>query len=171
VGYFRRRISRHRCAAHVAAAVARQAGADLSFWVEATLVPPARSAARATYLRFAVNSIHSVSREQLGVFQAAYGLRDSGRLARRDLVRLREVMQWFCRNLKGPDVDGRAIFWFRFDAQECIEQIWEMIRLLKRYDYTVWMMRSEPPGRTVYSDAYQIAAVPWASRRWRRRAV
>ena len=169
MGYFRRPIRRQRCASQVAEAVARQSGADLAGWFEAPPGPPPVD--RTTYLRFAVGRINSNSRQQLGVFQAAYQLRDScghgsdvGRM-------LRPLFDWFNANLHAPDVTPRAIYWFKSDVTPCVSRIWEMIHILASHDTVVWMMRCEYPGRIVYRDDFQVAAVPHRDRRWRRRPV
>ena len=170
MGYFRRPIRRRRCASQVAAAVARQGRAGAAGWVEVPSNPP-RLAGRTVYLRFAVGRIDDASREQLGVFQAAYELRDAcGR--RSDVGRmLRPLLRWFCENLHGPDVTPAAIFWFKSDAAPCVSRIWEIVHVLEAHDAVVWMMRSDAPGQIVYEDDFQVAAVPHRRRRWRLRPV
>jgi hypothetical protein len=46
-----------------------------------------------------------------------------------------------------------------------------MIHVLKANDLPVWMMQCRYPGRVVYHDAFQVAAVPGAARKWRRKSV
>jgi hypothetical protein len=170
VGYFRRRISRQRCASQVARAVARQSRAGLVGWIEAPAEPP-RATRRTTYLRFAVGHIHEDSHQQLGVFQAAYQLRNGGGCGSDAGAMLNPLLRWFGENLHAPEVTCRAIFWFKSDAAPCIGRIWEMIHVLTSHDHGVWMMRSDAPGRIVYEDDFQVAAVPYRDRRWRRRRV
>jgi hypothetical protein len=169
MGYFQPRISRQRCAAQVAAAVARQARADLSAWRPAPRDPPA---ARSTvYLRFAVGRKHPASRQALGVFQAAYEVRR--RHARRSKIgrAFDAPLRWFGENLHAPEVSERAVFWFKSDAAECLRHIWEIIHTLRAHDEVVWMMRCHHPGMICFEDAFQVAAVPDEPRRWRRRPV
>jgi hypothetical protein len=149
MGYFRRPIRRRRCASQVAAAVARQTRAGAPAWVEVPSNPP-RAAGRTVYLRFAVGQTDDVSREQLGVFQAAYELRDAcGRES--DVGRmLQPLFGWFCKNLHGPNVTPAAIFWFKSDAAQCVSRIWGIVHVLEAYGAVVWMMRSEAPGEIVY---------------------
>ena len=170
MGYFRRPIRRLRCANEVAEAVARQSRADLARWLMAPADPP-RPSDRTTYLRFAVGRVHEISRQQLGVFQAAYQLRnasghgsDVGRM-------LRPLFGWFGDNLRAPKVTSRAVFWFKADAAPCIRRIWQMIHVLTSHDNVVWMMRCEEPGQIVYEDDFQVAAVPHRDRKWRRQPV
>lgn len=124
------------------------------------------------FLRFAVGRVDPDSHHPLGVFQAAYDLRNEhGRNSKVDRT-LRPALNWFCENLTSPnDVADRAIFWFKSDAGECVGRIWEIIRVLASHDLFVWMMRSKAPGRVVYEDAFQVAAVPHRTRAWRSRPV
>lgn len=170
MGYLRRRISRHRCASEVATALARQSRAVSAAWFKVPHDPP-RASDRTTYLRFAVGRTDADSHQQLGVFRAAYELRnasgrgsDAGRM-------LRPLFKWFGENLKAPDVTPRAIFWFKSDAGPCVRRIWEMIHVLTSHDMFVWMMRCGDPGRIEYEDDLQAAAVPHRDRQWRRRSV
>ena len=171
MGYFRPRISRQRCAAHVAAAVARQARADLMVWRPAPDAPPA-GRGHTVFLRFAVGEIHADSQQPLGVFQAAYGLRRRYGSSSGTGRRFDPALQWFGENLVAPeDVPTRAIFWFKSDAGACVGRIWEMIHALKVSGLMVWMMRCHQPGNVVYEDAHQVAAVPHRTRSWRTRPV
>jgi hypothetical protein len=170
MGYFRRRISRHRCDLQVARALARQSDAGLSEW---SAVPdrPRATALTHTYLRFAVGRVHDRTRQTLGFFQAAYQLRDAAGRASDAGRMLQPLFTWFGDNLRGPDVASRAIFWFKSDASECVSRDWEMVHILKSHDHMVWMTRTDLPGRVVYEDRYQVAAVPFGRRPWRRRPV
>jgi hypothetical protein len=169
MGYFRPRISRQRCAAQVEAAVRRQSRADLSVWRPAPRDPPAPRAA--IYLRFAVGRKDPASQQALGVFQAAYEVRN--RHGKRSQVgrSFDAPLTWFGENLHAPDVSERAIFWFKSDAAECLRQVWQIIHALRAAGEAVWMMRCRHPGMIRYEDAYQVAAVPDEPRRWRRRPV
>ena len=160
MGYLRRRISRSRCAAQVARAVARQSLAGSTGWLDVPRESPSTDDAR-TYLRFAVGRIHERSRQQLGVFQAAYELRDAAGRGSDAGRMLRPLFEWFGENLRAPDVISPAIFWFKSDASDCISRIWELVHVLKSHDHLVWMMRNERPGRIVYEDAFQVAAIPF----------
>ena len=169
MGYFTPRRSRRRCRAQVSAAIARQVR-ELSRWHVAPDSPPAPTR-RTIYLRFAVGRKHPASGQPLGVFQAAYELRRThGRKSR--IGRAFDApLGWFGENLQAPDVPGRAIFWFKSDASDCLRHMWQIIHALRANGEIVWMMRCESPGMVRYEDAFQIAAVPDASRSWRRRPV
>lgn len=171
MGYFKRRISRSRCAERVDSAIARQAQAGLAAWTRAPDVPPANGR-RTVFLRFAVGQIDSDSHQSLGVFQAAYELRDEQGRESDAWRMLGPAMKWYGENLTSPgDVPDRAIFWFKSDAGMCVRRIWEVICVLSAHDRIVWMMRCEAPGRIVYEDTNQVAAVPHRTRAWRSRPV
>ena len=171
MGYFRKRTSRHRCALQVARALARQSSELFSTERLDRLDGVSSAVGFRTYLRFAVGRTHWRSCQPLGVFQAAYELRDAagrGSVAGR---MLRPLFEWFGENLRAPDVRGGAIFWFKSDASDCISRIWEIVHVLRSHDHLVWMTRNDRPGRIVYEDAFQVAAVPFRGCPGRRRPV
>ncbi|MEM6334313.1 MAG: hypothetical protein AAF823_13335 [Planctomycetota bacterium] len=62
----------------------------------------------------------------MGVFRAAYRLRDSGELAEHEEPVLQEALSWLCMHLKSPACldergNARAICWFRPDAKRPID--------------------------------------------------
>jgi hypothetical protein len=61
--------------------------------------------------------------------------------------------------------DGRAVFLFKSDAIECTRRIWDLVHALRELDVHVEMQVFEKPGRIVYEDALQVAALPWADAR------
>ena len=73
-----------------------------------------------------------------------------------------EELDWFNANLPVPRVaDVRAVFWFRPDAGAPLTRIWSMVRIAEGTGLPVRIYRTRRPGTVVYSDPYQIAAVPW----------
>ena len=170
MGYFRRPIRRLRCAEEVAGAVARQSDATLDKWYEAPPATP-RFSGSTIYLRFAVSRMEPATGRERGIFRGAGMLEASDRLSAHERGRLRRVLRWFNRNLQVPRVESSAIFWFKSDATECIGRVWELVRLFDANDTLVWMMRCHDPGKIVYVDEFQVAAVPQRNRRWRLRPV
>ena len=101
-----------------------------------------------------------------GVFQAAVTLRDQGEIRDVDRDELNGIMEWFERNLPGRRAFGsrlpaHAIFWFKASHHEVIRRAWQLVNLLRRYDMPVEMVKTVRPGRVVYEDEMQVAAVPW----------
>jgi hypothetical protein len=122
------------------------------------------------FIRFVVDDIDRSSGKRSGVFQAAYALRDSGRLPEYDEARLADGLRWFARNLRKPTRltrsrrphrEAQAICWFKRGAFEHIERVHEMRHLLEAYGIPVDTIASRRPGYIVYEDAFQIAAYPF----------
>ena len=117
------------------------------------------------YLRFTVTEIDDNSRREKGVISAAYELLDSGDLGAEEHVRLRELMDWFEKNLPNPPDDfyaSRAIFWFRSDAKENIDRIWEVILILRENGYHVNVLKCQFLANVSFRDRFQVASYPSA---------
>jgi hypothetical protein len=115
------------------------------------------------FMRFVLPFTHWRSNRATGIFHGVYQLYDQGRFAEGDAGWLREEIDWFNRYLPAPRTppDWRAVFWFRPDAGEAITRIWTFVRLAEGSGVPVHIYRTRRPGIVVYSDEYQIAAIPW----------
>jgi hypothetical protein len=124
------------------------------------------------FLRFVTSEVHEESHEALGVFQAAFRLRNNGALSEQEEAAFEEIREWFSRNLKRPARFTSAkppfyrkrqngISWFKDSAQEHISKIREMAALLERHDVAVRMIKSIRPRYIVYEDDFQIVAAPF----------
>jgi hypothetical protein len=99
----------------------------------------------------------------LGVFRAAGEIEDREQLDPFRRTLLRESLDWFNAHLKVPTLDDggwRAVFWFRPEAREMVSRLWEVAWLLRDEGVDVRMIRCRHPGRIIYADRHQIAAVP-----------
>ena len=123
------------------------------------------------FIRFVVDDIDNDSGKRRGVFQAAYGLRNSGALTDYDDARLAEALRWFNAHLakpsrlsrtRRPNRAARAICWFKTGAAEHLARIREVRRILDTYGVAVEMITSRRPGYVVYEDYHQVAAHPFA---------
>lgn len=114
------------------------------------------------FLRFVITQIDDVSHKPQGLFQAAYELLESGDLSLEERDLLREVIIWFNKNLPSPRnmVASRAIFWFKWSADECMKRMWELTYLLRHYDYLVEVEKCRELGNIIYEDKFQVAAYP-----------
>lgn len=115
------------------------------------------------YLRFTIKELHLRSHKPQGIFTAAYGLLSSGDLDSNKTKQIRELLEWFEDNLTAPPDDfdaDRAIFWFRSDAHENIQKIWELVNLLKIHDHFIEVYKCRELGNVVYRDKFQVAAYP-----------
>jgi hypothetical protein len=125
------------------------------------------------FLRFVTTELHRESHKELGIFQAAYRLRDRGSLSQAEELLLKEISDWFNINLDKPKRLTSAkppyyrkrqngISWFKDSAGEHIGKVREMVALLKHHDVPVRMIKTTRPGYIVYEDEFQIVAVPFA---------
>ncbi len=76
---------------------------------------------------------------------------------------LQDTIDWFNRHLPVPRVsqlDQSAIFWF--DPHSIfVQEMWQLVALLREEGVFVCLRRTRRPGRIVYRDDYQIAAIPY----------
>jgi len=158
MGYFERRIDRGR-ARRLVRELETQ-GADAAVW-EAI---PGQPIARAAFVRFAARGKHADSCSRIGVFAAAYDFLKQNASDEPEWERVRSSVRWFEKHLPIPDdIDHeRAIFFFKSNAKECIREMWALVHGLRDVGTLVEMQWTERPGRIVYSDEYQIGALPWA---------
>ena len=125
------------------------------------------------YLRFVVPQIDDDSEHGLGVFQAAYRLRDEGKLYSYEETHLQSLREWFNVHLEKPRrftaakppyyrKKSRAISWFKDTAHEHIGHIREMVAILENHGVSVRMLKADRVGYVVYEDEYQIVAEPFS---------
>jgi hypothetical protein len=115
------------------------------------------------YLRFTTTIIDDDSKKPRGLFVEAYELLESGDLSSIEWKQLREILDWFNINLPQPPKKfsaNRAVFWFRSEAHECIDKIWEMVHLLRAHDRHIVVQKCRRLANVLYSDKLQIAAFP-----------
>lgn len=115
------------------------------------------------YIRFETELPLARNRARLGVFRAAGMLEDKIEMPDYTQELLRETLDWFNENLKVPPLSsyrGKSVFWFRTDADELLERVWELVALLKHEGMFVTPRTTSRPGQITYSDRFQIAAIP-----------
>ena len=120
------------------------------------------------FVRFVTRCRDEESHHFEGVFQAAFRLRNRGRLA--EATRFEALRQWFNVHLpvparfslsRGRRAGRRAVCWFRADAVEHLGKVRELAALLERHGAPTRRLRAPRPGYVVYEDAFQVAAVPF----------
>jgi hypothetical protein len=124
------------------------------------------------YIRFAVTQRDEDSGCSMGVFMAACELRDSIDTHPDLVARVRSAKAWFNDNLaepqdSGKEVEPRAIFWFRSQAGECIRRVWDLVKLLDEGGCLARQLTCTRPGKIVYEDEHQVAAIPFRDTRRR----
>lgn len=113
------------------------------------------------FLRFVVTQIDNDSHQPQGLFIASQELLDSGELSPEEAVQIRKVLRWFNLNLPSPgSITARVIFWFKPDADKCLEKMWELKAVLEYHGYLVEVQKVRQLGNIVYEDEFQVAAFP-----------
>ena len=162
MGYLRKKLRRSRCRAQIDAAYARPFPPTVMQWLRATDQP----LTGARFVRLSTDRVDRDSNEPQGVFAAAYELCDDIETQPRIRRELKDLLAWLDRHLRAPGtVPPRAIFWFRADATQCIDKIWELVTIVRDCGVEVSMMQTNTPGRMAYRDELQVAAIPFADRR------
>ena len=116
----------------------------------------------ARYVRFIVHQKIKGESRRIGLFSAAFHLRDEMGLFAHDRKRLNDLLTWFEKELPVPRDDAipdQAMFWYRNVAPFTL-RMWELVQLLKNYDFTAEQITARNVGRIVYKDDYQVAALP-----------
>ena len=122
------------------------------------------------YLRFVVPENDENSGREMGIFSAGGILDDEGRLYDYESKIRNSILSWFSKNLDVPTVQAsesnyysnpNAISWFKASAIDHIAKMREYVEILKAHDAQVKQLVTERPGKILYEDEYQIAAVPY----------
>src|SRR3954451_18268717 len=115
----------------------------------------------ARFVRFVVYQRVGEDRRRLGLFSAAYHLRDRGMLYRPERDALQELLAWFGTALPIPPgpIPPEASFWYVEASLPC-RRMWELAHLLEECGYTVELVTAKFVGRIVYQDEHQVAAIP-----------
>lgn len=115
-----------------------------------------------SYIRFETQRRCARFRRRLGVFRMAGEVEESTDLPAVTAEWLQETLAWFNHNLIIPKydrVDRRGIFWFRSEASDVINRMWELVVILQDEGVYVDVRRTTRPGQVVYCDDQQIASV------------
>jgi len=115
------------------------------------------------YLRFETPFRCAHHGRPLGVFHAVSSFRHRANLPEWADEVLEQTLGWFNSNLpvpKSEELDRRAIFWFSRQS-EAVREMWQLVSLFREEGVPVRMRRTDMPGRIVYRDDLQIAAIPY----------
>ncbi len=116
------------------------------------------------FLRFAVHDRDEDSKREQGVFTALYGLAEQHMLSDYELAWFDEQETWFRKHLKRPKgikSHPAAILWFKDAATEHISRMRALCALLDHKDIGIAYFETMKPGRIVYEDEHQVAAIPY----------
>ena len=115
------------------------------------------------FIRFQTEVRSPLTGRPLGLYRASVTLRADFELPDYMDDLLEETLGWFNDNLNVPRLDsqrGRPIFWFRTEADECLEKIWNMVAIFNEEGLFVEHRTTLRPGHIIYHDDHQIAAIP-----------
>ncbi|NMR25349.1 hypothetical protein HH219_07360 [Pseudoalteromonas sp. NEC-BIFX-2020_015] len=122
------------------------------------------------YIRFVINEFCLESNQRLGLFHAVRYMKDDNKFLDYELEQVERTMDWFNNHLESPldylntqklrksDV---FISWFKISAKKHISKVREFIVLLESKGVVVEQIRTDRPGKIVYSDEYQVFAKPY----------
>ena len=116
-----------------------------------------------TFVRFQTQLRCGWTGRPAGLFVAAGRVEDSARTSENARILLRENLAWFNSNLTAPSLVGRqwrCLFWFRSDAEELIQRMWDVVAILREEGVYVRKVWTTEPGMVIYSDRHQIGAIP-----------
>jgi hypothetical protein len=117
------------------------------------------------YLRFVVAKRGGNSASRLGIIHAIDELLGEGQLEEYEQDAVTAALWWLNKYLPVPTGvrrpgTGRAISWFKDDAEEPIQQMWVIVAALREHGVAVEVVRTSNPGRILYQDEFQVFAVP-----------
>lgn len=120
----------------------------------------------ATFIRFVIPNQDPSSQQKQGVFMAFSELIDEKSLYQWELDAHNDAQNWFRDNLLVPDVQSKyekpfAISWFKSTASEHIKKMRQLTEILTAHEYDVEQLVTTRPGKIVYEDRFQIAAIPF----------
>jgi len=109
------------------------------------------------YVRFTTLAKDEDSHALKGIFQAAFELRESGKLADYEETELNEAMNWLKQHLKSPDClkdpkNYRALSWFHPRAVKPMQYVWRLVHILEEHGYYVQVHKITNPGIVIYED-------------------
>ena len=118
---------------------------------------------RDVFLRFLVD-LPEVGK--VGLFRCSESLEESADLPAAARSQLRAVFRWFNDNLPAPRrLPRTAVCWFRADARRPLEKLQTLVELYRFMGHPVWMQATRHPGRIIYRDVFQVAAIAYPDRR------
>ncbi len=123
-----------------------------------------------TYIRFVIDKKDQDSGRQMGLFMAMRELKDQNELYDYEEELVTELHHWFDLYLEAPPVQASesryystpmAISWFKSSAVDHISKMREFGQILEAHDVYVTELITQRPGKILYQDKYQIAAIPY----------
>ena len=116
------------------------------------------------YIRFVAGTEDEHHRLLTGIFTECRFLKDDGILAPHEEQWLEDLYAWFNENLPCPPFGASnwprdAVAWFKDDATDFVERMWEFVAMLKEHGVPVRMLRSQNPGKILWEDEFQAVVM------------
>lgn len=115
------------------------------------------------FVRFETSCRCRFTNRRLGVFHAAGEILDRDEMDGNMREQLEGTLDWFNAELKVPTLEEygwRSVFWYFSDSRQFISRMWELACWLELEGVFVTKRWTHRPGRIVYADEHQVAAVP-----------
>ena len=160
MGYFKRPVRRRAARRSKLAFLEPARNISLADWQQCDpSVPPAAD----SFLRFVVE-LPRIGK--VGPFRSIEAIENADDPPAATRSELRAIFRWFNANLPAPRrLPKNAICWFRADATESLQRLRALIEIYRLAGHPVWMQATPNPGRVVYRDEFQVAAVPYPDHR------
>lgn len=123
------------------------------------------------YLRFTTKVIDAGTGLEKGIFSILNDLYETNELHDYEQKTIKELVKWFNKNLPVPDkfskkknashVAPRGVAWFKDNAFEMIEKMYELKIHLENHGIEVIVIKSKRIGYKIYEDEFQIIAEPF----------
>lgn len=155
MGYFKRPIRRR--AARAAADALREGTRDVA--------PTDRRWRRRgpAFVRFVIDA---PGRGHVGLFQTSDLIEEDEALPPAARRALADAYRWFNDHFPMPPRQPpEAVFWFRESAREPIARLRTIVECHRLAGRPIVMLATHAPGRIVYQDDVQVAAVPYGDQR------
>lgn len=159
MGYFKKQVRRSAARKQILAQSSPTAKIHPSTWSE--LVDGTWRQWSAPFVRFEARHADELTPRE-GFFQAAIGLKWEKETSVSFRKRISRAIKAFAPALVSPtarELTDGAIFWFRNNGSIFTEQIEGLLEVLRAGDYRVFVKSIENPGRIVYQDKHQVAAI------------
>lgn len=115
------------------------------------------------FIRFETRYRCDGSARPLGVFRTAGKVAERTDLDKWTRDWLVDRTEWFNEHLPAPrqaNLDCKAVFWF-CPQTEMVHEVWDLVAALREIGVTVEQRWTQMPGKIVYEDEFQIAAIPF----------
>lgn len=125
------------------------------------------------FVRFVVGADSDNQARLMGVLAESQELMNRGELFDHETRSLVDALAWFNEHLPVPPFRAmqrsgkwteRAVCWFRPEAREAIQHVWDVVAILREHGTPVRLLATDRPGRILFEDLFQIVAEPpyWA---------